>query len=121
VRNATTKAEITESLIEPSAKVVAGFGIETIVLKDGTSFAGIVVKESAKTLERGRAAGRQNSKSRRLDHRFADHARLGHVPDARHPDIHDIISSWSTISQTVTMQVTYNFLLKSDRHNQSRL
>jgi hypothetical protein len=51
VRNASTKAEITESLIEPSAKIVAGFGIETIVLKDGTSFAGSVVKESAKTLE----------------------------------------------------------------------
>ena len=46
-----TKAEIAESLIEPSAKIVAGFGIETIVLKDGTSLAGSVVKESAKTLE----------------------------------------------------------------------
>jgi len=46
-----TKAEIAESLIEPSAKIAAGFGIETIVLKDGTSLAGSVVKESAKTLE----------------------------------------------------------------------
>jgi putative membrane-bound dehydrogenase-like protein len=46
-----TKAEIAESLVEPSAKIVAGFGIETIVLKDGTSLAGSVVKESAKTLE----------------------------------------------------------------------
>ena len=46
-----TKAEIAESLIEPSAKIVAGFGIETIALKDGTSLAGSVVKESAKTLE----------------------------------------------------------------------
>jgi putative membrane-bound dehydrogenase-like protein len=46
-----TKAEIAESLIEPSAKIVAGFGIESIVLKDGTSLAGSVVKESAKTLE----------------------------------------------------------------------
>ena len=46
-----TKAEIAESLIEPTAKIAAGFGIETIVLKDGTSLAGSVVKESAKTLE----------------------------------------------------------------------
>ena len=46
-----TKAEIAESLIEPSAKIVAGFGIETIVFKDGTSLAGSVLKESAKTLE----------------------------------------------------------------------
>lgn len=46
-----TKAEIAESLIEPSAMIVAGFGIETIALKDGTSLFGSVVKESAKTLE----------------------------------------------------------------------
>ncbi len=46
-----TKAEIAESLIEPSADIVAGFGIETIALKDGASLAGSVVKESAKTLE----------------------------------------------------------------------
>jgi putative membrane-bound dehydrogenase-like protein len=46
-----TKAEIAESLIEPSAKIVVGYGIETIVLKDGTTLAGSVLKESAKTLE----------------------------------------------------------------------
>jgi putative heme-binding domain-containing protein len=46
-----TKAELAESLVEPSAKIVAGFGIETIVLKDGTTFAGSVLKESAKTIE----------------------------------------------------------------------
>jgi len=46
-----TKEEIAESLVEPSAKIVAGFGIETIVLKDGTTFAGSVLKESAKSLE----------------------------------------------------------------------
>lgn len=46
-----TKAEIAESLVEPSAKIVPGFGIETIVLKDGTSLAGSVTKESPKTLE----------------------------------------------------------------------
>ena len=46
-----TKAEIAESLVEPSAKIVTGFGIETIVLKDGTSLAGSVLKENAKSLE----------------------------------------------------------------------
>jgi putative membrane-bound dehydrogenase-like protein len=46
-----TKAEIAESLIEPSAKIVVGYGIETIALKDGTTLAGSVLKESAKTLE----------------------------------------------------------------------
>ncbi len=34
-----TKTKITESLIEPSAKIVADFGIETMVLKDGNSLA----------------------------------------------------------------------------------
>lgn len=46
-----TKEEIAESLVEPSAKIVAGFGIETIVLKDGTNLAGSVTKETAKTLD----------------------------------------------------------------------
>ena len=46
-----TKEEIAESLVEPSAKIVAGFGIETIVLKDGTNLAGSVLKENAKTLD----------------------------------------------------------------------
>ena len=46
-----SKLEITESLIEPSAKIVQGFGIETIVLKDGTSLAGSVTKDTAKTIE----------------------------------------------------------------------
>ena len=46
-----TKAELAESLVEPSAKIVPGFGIESIVLKDGTNLAGSVLKESAKTLE----------------------------------------------------------------------
>ena len=46
-----SKLEITESLIEPSAKIVQGFGIETIVLKDGTSLAGSVTKDNAKTIE----------------------------------------------------------------------
>ena len=46
-----TKQEIAESLVEPSAKIVAGFGMETVVLKDGTTLAGSVFKENAKTLE----------------------------------------------------------------------
>ena len=46
-----TKDELAQSLVEPSAKIVQGFGIETIVLKDGTSLAGSVMKESAKALE----------------------------------------------------------------------
>lgn len=46
-----TKEELAESLVEPSAKIVAGFGIETIVLKDGTTLAGSVTKENAKTLD----------------------------------------------------------------------
>lgn len=46
-----TKDEIVESLVEPSAKIVTGYGIETIVLKDGTVLAGSVIKEGAKSLD----------------------------------------------------------------------
>lgn len=46
-----TKIEIAESLVEPSAKIVQGFGIETIILKDGTTIVGSVTKESAKALD----------------------------------------------------------------------
>ena len=46
-----SKEEIAESLVEPSAKIVQGFGIETIVLKDGTTLAGSVTKESSKTVD----------------------------------------------------------------------
>jgi putative heme-binding domain-containing protein len=46
-----TKVEIAESLVEPSAKIVQGFGIETIVLKDGTTLAASVTKESPKSLD----------------------------------------------------------------------
>ena len=46
-----TKAELAESLVDPSAKIVPGFGVETIALKDGTTLAGSVLKESAKTLD----------------------------------------------------------------------
>ena len=46
-----TKEEIAESLVDPSAKIVAGFGIETILLKDGATLAGSVVKENAKSLD----------------------------------------------------------------------
>ena len=46
-----TKDEIAESLVEPSAKIVQGFGIGTIVLKDGTILAGSVMTENSKTLD----------------------------------------------------------------------
>ncbi len=46
-----TKLEIAESMVEPSAKIVPGFGIETIVLKDGTTLAGSVTKESPKSID----------------------------------------------------------------------
>ena len=46
-----TKLEIAESLVEPSAKIVQGFGIEMIVLKDGTTLAASVTKESPKSLD----------------------------------------------------------------------
>ncbi|MEY4819137.1 MAG: hypothetical protein RLZZ23_1910 [Verrucomicrobiota bacterium] len=46
-----TKLEIVESMVEPSAKIVAGFGIETIMLKDGTTLAGSVTKESPKSID----------------------------------------------------------------------
>ncbi len=46
-----TKDELAESLVEPSAKIVPGFGVETIVLKDGATLAGSVIKENAKTIE----------------------------------------------------------------------
>jgi putative heme-binding domain-containing protein len=53
-----TKDEIAESLVEPSAKIVAGFGIETIVLKDGNTLAGSVLKENPKSLELRLADGK---------------------------------------------------------------
>lgn len=46
-----TKDELAESLIEPSVKIVPGYGIETIALKDGSVLAGSVVKSTAKSLE----------------------------------------------------------------------
>jgi putative heme-binding domain-containing protein len=46
-----TKIEIAESMVEPSAKIVPGFGIETIVLKDGTTLAGSVIKDNAQIIE----------------------------------------------------------------------
>jgi putative heme-binding domain-containing protein len=46
-----TKLEIAESMVEPSAKIVPGFGIEIIVLKDGTTLAASVTKESPKSLD----------------------------------------------------------------------
>lgn len=46
-----TSEEIAESLVNPSAKIVPGFGLETLVLKSGTTFAGAVLKEDAGVLE----------------------------------------------------------------------
>jgi putative heme-binding domain-containing protein len=38
-------------LVEPSAVIVAGFGLETLTLKDGSTLSGNVAKEDAKSLE----------------------------------------------------------------------
>jgi putative heme-binding domain-containing protein len=46
-----SKFEITESLVEPSAKIVPGFGMETILLKDGKTLAGSISKESPKSID----------------------------------------------------------------------
>jgi quinoprotein glucose dehydrogenase len=40
-----TAAELAESLINPSAKIVPGFGFETLTLKDGEVVAGVVTAE----------------------------------------------------------------------------
>ncbi len=40
-----TPAELAESLVNPSAKVVAGFGFETLTLTDGEVVAGVVTSE----------------------------------------------------------------------------
>lgn len=46
-----TSAELVESLVEPSAQIVLGYGIESIILKDGNTLLGSVTKESPQTLE----------------------------------------------------------------------
>ncbi|MEI7651032.1 MAG: c-type cytochrome [Verrucomicrobiota bacterium] len=46
-----TKAELAESLVEPSAVIVSGFGLETLTLKDGSFLSGNVTKEDAKSLD----------------------------------------------------------------------
>ena len=46
-----TKLEIAQSLVEPSAKIVVGYGIETLQLKTGETVAGSVLKESTKTID----------------------------------------------------------------------
>jgi putative membrane-bound dehydrogenase-like protein len=46
-----TKSEIAQSLVEPSAKIVVGYGIETLQLKSGETVAGSVLKESTKTID----------------------------------------------------------------------
>jgi putative heme-binding domain-containing protein len=46
-----SKTELAQSLIEPSAKIVIGFGIETLQLKSGEIVSGSVVKETPKTID----------------------------------------------------------------------
>jgi putative membrane-bound dehydrogenase-like protein len=46
-----TKSEIAQSLVEPSAKIVVGYGIETLQLKSGETVAGSVLKETTKTID----------------------------------------------------------------------
>ena len=46
-----TKQELAQSLVEPSAKIVVGFGIETIQLKSGETVAGSVLKETPKAID----------------------------------------------------------------------
>jgi len=46
-----TQFELAQSLVEPSAKVVVGFGIETIQLKSGETVAGSVLNETPKTID----------------------------------------------------------------------
>ena len=53
-----TKTEIAQSLVEPSAKIVVGYGIETLQLKSGETVAGSVLKESTKTIDLKLADGK---------------------------------------------------------------
>ena len=45
------KFELAQSLVEPSARIVVGYGIETLQLKTGETVAGSVLKETAKTID----------------------------------------------------------------------
>jgi putative membrane-bound dehydrogenase-like protein len=53
-----TKVELAESLVEPSAKIVVGYGIESIQLKSGEAISGSVIKETAKHLDLQLADGK---------------------------------------------------------------
>jgi putative membrane-bound dehydrogenase-like protein len=46
-----TKTELAQSLVEPSAKIVVGYGVETLQLKSGETVAGSVLKETTKTID----------------------------------------------------------------------
>jgi quinoprotein glucose dehydrogenase len=50
-------AELAESLVNPSAKVVPGFGFETLTLRSGAVLAGSVVSETSQTLRLRQADG----------------------------------------------------------------
>jgi putative heme-binding domain-containing protein len=45
-----TPAELAESLVNPSAKIVPGFGLETLTLRSGEVLTGSVVSETKTTL-----------------------------------------------------------------------
>ena len=52
-----TPAELAESLVNPSAKVVAGFGFETVTLRSGEALSGSVVSETKLALRLRQADG----------------------------------------------------------------
>lgn len=52
-----TPAELAESLVNPSAKIVPGFGFETLTLKSGEVLAGSVLSETPLALRLRQADG----------------------------------------------------------------
>jgi putative heme-binding domain-containing protein len=50
-------AELAESLVQPSAKIVPGFGLEVLTLKDGTTLSGNVLEEDKQLLRLRQADG----------------------------------------------------------------
>jgi quinoprotein glucose dehydrogenase len=52
-----THAELAESLVNPSAKLVPGFGFETLTLKSGEVLSGSVISEAKQTLRLRQADG----------------------------------------------------------------
>lgn len=52
-----TAAELAESLVNPSAKIVPGFGLEVLTLKDGSTLSGNVLSEDSRLLRLRLAEG----------------------------------------------------------------